>query len=171
MSKAVIVVVVIAGLAVLTDGGYVELYRDAGFKHKLARVDDVVLDACYRFTCKNVDNAITSAKWHGLPETGSFFEGGSATIAFYTGKNCDGTEKHWYIDTQSKQDRYFPDNFRLDGMNDDTSSFMVLNAGGNAGVMNVCYLPESGLATNATTDEGTALTPTARSSSRNKTDV
>lgn len=92
ISKATVVTIVSVMLAVLADAGYVDLYRDADFKHKLTRVDDVVLDACYRFTCKDLDNAITSAKWP--PETGSYFEGGLATIAFFTGTDCNETAKH-----------------------------------------------------------------------------
>lgn len=111
---------------------------------------------CYSLTCENLDNAITSAKWHGLPETGTLFEGGDAIIAFNTGKNCDGNDKWWYIDTQSKNDKYFPENFRVNGMNDDISSFKVLNKGGNAGTMYVCSLPEGGNATNATVSEGSS---------------
>ncbi|POM77502.1 Hypothetical protein PHPALM_5103 [Phytophthora palmivora] len=141
-----VITIFAAILAATIQSGYVDLYRDADFKHKLARVNDVVLDACYSFTCKNLDNVITSAKWHDLPETGSFFEGGDAVIFFYTGENCDGKEKWWYINTQSRKDR-------LDGMNDDISSFMVLNRGGNAGAMYICSLSESDKITNTTDNE------------------
>ncbi|KAF1779658.1 hypothetical protein GQ600_2821 [Phytophthora cactorum] len=105
-------IVVAALLAAVAQAGYVDLYRDADFKHKNSR----------GFTCDNLDNAITSAKWHGLPETGSYFEGGDALITFNTGANCDGKDNFWYINTQSKKDKYFPENFQLDGINDDISS-------------------------------------------------
>ncbi|KAG6975676.1 hypothetical protein JG688_00002164 [Phytophthora aleatoria] len=209
--KTATTTVFILTLFVLTEAGYVDLFKDADFKNKRARVKDVVVDVCYTFkceygdsldnsitsakwhglpehgaffrdgdatinfytgldckgeheswliktqskeklyfpenfrldgindaisfTCDNLDNAITSAKWHGLPETGSYFEGGDALITFNTGANCDGKDNFWYINTQSKKDKYFPENFRLDGINDDISSFMVLNKGGNAGSM------------------------------------
>ncbi|OWY94998.1 hypothetical protein PHMEG_00035119 [Phytophthora megakarya] len=136
-----------------TEAGYVDLYRDADFKHKLLRIKNIILDVCYSFTCDDLDNAITSAKWHGLPETGSYFGGGDAIISFHTGENCDGERKWWYIDTQSKKDKYFPENFRLDGINDDISSFVVLNKGSDAGTMYTCALLENEEFTNTTGSE------------------
>ncbi|KAL3669370.1 nucleoside transmembrane transporter activity protein [Phytophthora oleae] len=92
-----------------------------------------------------------------LSETGSFFNGGVAAISFYTGKNCDGKAQSWDINTQSKKDKYFPENFRLDGVNDDISSFRAVNKGGDAGIMYICSLPESGEATNGTLSENSGV--------------
>ncbi|KAG7382510.1 Epsin-1, required for endocytosis and actin patch assembly [Phytophthora pseudosyringae] len=156
MAMIIAIIATAVMLTEVTKAGYVDLFRDADFKDTLARVDDVVLDACYSFTCPNLDNAITSAKWHGLPETGILFEGGDAFILFNTGKNCDGKDHRWPINTQSRKGKHFPENFRLDGINDDISSFKVLNKGGDAGMMYICSLPESGEAINATASEGSS---------------
>ncbi|KAG6617121.1 Equilibrative Nucleoside transporter (ENT) Family [Phytophthora cinnamomi] len=140
----------------VAEAGYVDLYRDASFEHKLKRVKDVVVDVCYTFKCDQeapLDNMITSAKWHDLPETGDFFGGGDATIVFYIDQNCKGKSKSWLVKTQSKKKLYFPDNFRLDGMNDAISSFKVINVGGNAGVLYACASPESTTATNTTANQ------------------
>ncbi|KAG3096243.1 hypothetical protein PI124_g15769 [Phytophthora idaei] len=144
---------------ILTEAGYVDLFKDADFKNKRARVKDVVVDVCYTFKCEyggSLDNSITSAKWHGLPEHGAFFRDGDATINFYTGLDCKGEHESWLINTQSKEKLYFPENFRLDGINDAISSFKVVNAGGVAGVLRVCASPESAVVANATRRDGSS---------------
>ncbi|KAG6967027.1 hypothetical protein JG687_00004508 [Phytophthora cactorum] len=123
--KTATTTVYILTLFVLTEAGYVDLFKDADFKNKRARVKDVVVDVCYTFKCEygdSLDNSITSAKWHGLPEHGAFFRDGDAIINFYTGLDCKGEHESWLIKTQSKK-LYFPENFRLDGINDAISSF------------------------------------------------
>ncbi|KAL3669369.1 hypothetical protein V7S43_005765 [Phytophthora oleae] len=142
-------------LFVLIEAGYVDLFKDANFENKLTRVDDIVLDVCYTFKCKNsgsrVDNSITSAKWHGLPEKGQYFgENEDTTITFYVDLDCEGDDKSWLIKTQITKKLYFPENFRLDGMNDAISSFKVNNAGGVAGVLYVCAATENTTVTNDT---------------------
>ncbi|KAG2766604.1 hypothetical protein PC129_g11553 [Phytophthora cactorum] len=149
--KTATTTVYILTLFVLTEAGYVDLFKDADFKNKRARVKDVVVDVCYTFKCEygdSLDNSITSAKWHGLPEHGAFFRDGDAIINFYTGLDCKGEHESWLIKTQSKK-LYFPENFRLDGINDAISSFKVINAGGVAGVLRVCASPESAVVANA----------------------
>ncbi|KAG7382509.1 Epsin-1, required for endocytosis and actin patch assembly [Phytophthora pseudosyringae] len=156
--KTAIPTIIFFTLFALTAAGYVDLFKNADFEIKLARVEDVVIDVCYTFKCKNsrsLDNLITSAKWHGLPEKGQFFgEKGDATIKFYTELNCKGDDKSWLIKTQSSKKLYFPENFRLDDMNDAISSFKVINAGGVAGVLSVCAERESAVVTNATSNDG-----------------
>ncbi|POM77503.1 Hypothetical protein PHPALM_5104 [Phytophthora palmivora] len=136
-------------LFVWTEAGYVELFKDAYFKNKLTRVKDVVVDVCYTFKCdygKSLDDMITSAKWHDLPEKGDFFGEGDATINFYPDLNCKSRhDKSWLVKTQSTKKLYFPENFQLDRINDAISSFKVINAGGVAGVLRVCASPESAI--------------------------
>ncbi|KAF1779654.1 Alpha/Beta hydrolase fold [Phytophthora cactorum] len=108
--KTATTTVYILTLFVLTEAGYVDLFKDADFKNKRARVKDVVVDVCYTFKCEygdSLDNSITSAKWHGLPEHGAFFRDGDAIINFYTGLDCKGEHESWLIKTQSKK-LYFP---------------------------------------------------------------
>ncbi|ETO70616.1 hypothetical protein F444_12931 [Phytophthora nicotianae P1976] len=130
-------------LATLAEAGYVALYKDTYFKDKLVTVDAVVVDVCYTFKCDNgngesVDNMISSAKWHGLPEESKIFARGQSVITFYTDQNCKGDAKSWYVTTQSKSNMHFPENFRLDGINDEISSFKVISAGGDSGPFRVC---------------------------------
>jgi hypothetical protein len=162
--KVAIWAVVVVLLTALAHAGYVDLYRDADFKYKLVRVSDVVVDACYNFSCKSLENAVTSARWHGLPETGGFFEGGEAAISFYTDNNCKGENKWWLIDTQSIDGKYFPENFRLDGMNDDIASFRVLHDGPSSDIRQICYA-ETGLASNVTADDGNSSRESSTTSS------
>ncbi|GMF40510.1 unnamed protein product [Phytophthora lilii] len=123
--KAIIVIAVSLTLTSNTQGGYVDLYRDAGYKHKLSRIEDVETDACYSFACDALDNTITSAKWGSLPEKTD--KGEDAMIAFYTDRTCQSHKIWWQVKTQSDDDLHFPSNFRLDGINDDISAFMVWN--------------------------------------------
>ncbi|KAF4128081.1 hypothetical protein GN958_ATG22734 [Phytophthora infestans] len=57
------VVVIATLLAAVAQAGYVDLYREADFKFKLATMNDVFLDACYSFTYRRLENAKTSARW------------------------------------------------------------------------------------------------------------
>ncbi|KAJ8576182.1 hypothetical protein ON010_g3030 [Phytophthora cinnamomi] len=110
-------------LVAVVQAGWVELYRDADHKHKLSRIDDIEYDECYSFSCAALDNTITSAKWGRLRE--KMADGGDAMIAFYTDRDCLERNVWWRIKTQSDDDLYFPSNFRLDGINDEISAFMV----------------------------------------------
>ncbi|KAL4166945.1 hypothetical protein KRP22_012432 [Phytophthora ramorum] len=89
-------------------------HDDSGGTYKYTMDDS---QQCINLSCYN-DRA-TSAKWSGLVEWGAF--DGKSRIAFYTGKDCTGTVRHWEI----KDPGYFPGNFFLDGIDDDISSFMI----------------------------------------------
>ncbi|EGZ07368.1 hypothetical protein PHYSODRAFT_306561 [Phytophthora sojae] len=80
-------------------------------------------DQCYSFARKKLNDAVTSAKWGGLTE--KMVDGGDAMIAFYTDRDCLERNVWWRSKTQSDDNLYFPSNFRLDGINDEVSSFMV----------------------------------------------
>ncbi|KAL4146848.1 hypothetical protein PRNP1_010604 [Phytophthora ramorum] len=141
-------------VAVSTRAGYVELYKEANFKTKLLRVDNVLVDVCYNFICDKLDDTITSALWHGLPEKGSLFEGGDAVISFITDKDCSGGEvRRWAIKTQSSTVTNFPANFRLDGIGSAISSFKVWNTGTDGGLLNICAASESTVVSNTTSNE------------------
>jgi hypothetical protein len=126
-------------LMAFIEAGYVDLYRDADFKSKMVRVTDVTPDVCYNFRgCSSLDNMATSATWHELPELGSYYHGGDVTVAFYSGKNCSVVRKWWYTKTQRTDSKlHFPSNFRLDKLNDEISSFMVLYKGDKV-IANLC---------------------------------
>ncbi|KAJ8525102.1 hypothetical protein ON010_g16013 [Phytophthora cinnamomi] len=72
---------------------------------------------CINLSCYN-DRA-TSAKWSDIVKWGAF--DGNSRIAFYTGKDCTGTERDWDI----KHPNGFPGNFFLDGIDNAISSFMI----------------------------------------------
>ncbi|KAF1779660.1 hypothetical protein GQ600_2823 [Phytophthora cactorum] len=48
-------------------------------------------------------------------------------ISFYVDRDCQNHNIWWRTKTQSDDDLYFPSNFKLDGINDQISSFMVWN--------------------------------------------
>ncbi|KAF4029022.1 hypothetical protein GN244_ATG19273 [Phytophthora infestans] len=54
------VVVIAALLAAVAQADYVDLYREADFKFKLATMNDVV----HSFTYRRLENAKTSARWN-----------------------------------------------------------------------------------------------------------
>ncbi|KAE9037246.1 hypothetical protein PR003_g6683 [Phytophthora rubi] len=110
-------------LIAIVQAGWVELYKDADHKHKLSRIEDIEYDQCYSFACAALDNTVTSAKWGGLSE--KMANGDDAMISFYTDRDCLEHNIWWRIKTQSDDDLYFPSNFRLDGINDEISAFMV----------------------------------------------
>ncbi|KAG7382516.1 Epsin-1, required for endocytosis and actin patch assembly [Phytophthora pseudosyringae] len=112
-------------LAAIVQGGFVDLYKDANYKTFLGRTDNVQVDVCYNLVCEPLDNAATSIKWGDLPETA--FEAGDSMISFYVDRDCQGHDIWWRVKTQSSDDLDFPSNFRLDGINDVVSSFMVWN--------------------------------------------
>ncbi|KAL3669373.1 hypothetical protein V7S43_005769 [Phytophthora oleae] len=148
---ALFVVVLLAMLGAFTDSGYIELFKDASFKNKLLRVENVLTDVCYNFVCDKLDNTITSAKWKGLPEKGSLFAGGDAVISFITDKSCSGGEVRRYaINTQSKSSPNFPANLKSDGVSNAISSFKVWNTGFDGGLLNICTASESAVVSNTT---------------------
>ncbi|KAG7382511.1 Epsin-1, required for endocytosis and actin patch assembly [Phytophthora pseudosyringae] len=59
-------------------------------------------------------------------------------ILFYTDRGCSSDFKAWPVVTQSDDDRYFPENFHLDGINDAISSFMVADEWKVKSLENVC---------------------------------
>ncbi|KAG3096244.1 hypothetical protein PI124_g15770 [Phytophthora idaei] len=128
--------------------GHVDLYQDANFNHKITTVRNVQTDTCYNLACPATDNVITSAKWSGLPETGIVFKSESSIIVFYTDRDCLSDFIGWPVNTQSRDDLYFPENFRLDGINDAISSFMVVDEWKTKGAKTVCS--EAGLLDNST---------------------
>ncbi|KAK1930483.1 hypothetical protein P3T76_014154 [Phytophthora citrophthora] len=148
---AVVLVFLLSMLGAFVDAGYIELFKDASFKNKLIRIENVLTDVCYNFVCDKLDNTITSAKWKGLPETGSLFAGGEAVISFITDKSCSGGEvRRFAINTQSKSSPKFPANFKSDGIGNAISSFKVWNTGFDGGLLNICPSSESAFVLNTT---------------------
>ncbi|ETI42007.1 hypothetical protein F443_12820 [Phytophthora nicotianae P1569] len=137
---------IIAALAEAT--GHVDLYQDAYFKHKIVTVRNVQTDTCYNLACPASDNVVTSAKWSGLPESNGAFKGRSALIMFYTERDCSSDYTAWPVNTQSRDDLYFPENFCLDGINDAISSFLVASEAILKGYKKVCN--EAGALDNST---------------------
>ncbi|RLN21152.1 hypothetical protein BBJ28_00019549 [Nothophytophthora sp. Chile5] len=129
--------------------GRVTLYRNSEFKDKLASLD-MYTDLCYNL-CYELNNAISSAKWSGLPETtGVEFEEVGSIIEFFADADCNGKSKSWPVSTQSDADLHFPSLFRLDGLNDAISSFRVWIHGGDK-IADHCNKEGTALdATNAT---------------------
>ncbi|KAL3669371.1 nucleoside transmembrane transporter activity protein [Phytophthora oleae] len=118
--------------------GHVDLFQDADFKHKLTRVRNVQTDTCYKLACSTIDNVVTPAKWSGLPDTGSTFKSSVNIILFFTGTDCHSKFRAWPVVMQSDDSKYFPENFRLDGINDAISSFLVADEWKVKSTKNIC---------------------------------
>lgn len=132
------VIVTFAGIlfASIAQASYVDLYKDADYENKLSRIENIEVDHCYSFACEKLDNTITSTKWGGLPETTDGNE--EAMISFYIDRDCQEHDIWWRTRTQSDDDLDFPSNFRLDGINDVISAFMVWNTKKVLGGWDIC---------------------------------
>ncbi|OWY96163.1 Equilibrative Nucleoside Transporter [Phytophthora megakarya] len=110
-------------LASITQAGFVDLFKDTKYKTKLSRIDDIEVGYCYSFACEKLDNAISSARWGGLPEKSS--NGDDVMISFFVDRDCREHDIWWRTRTQSDDNLDFPSNFKLDGLEKDISAFMV----------------------------------------------
>ncbi|KAG3013517.1 hypothetical protein PC121_g5442 [Phytophthora cactorum] len=117
---------VVAAVLLVTSvqAGFIDLFTDADYKGNFARIENVEADYCYNL-CDGLNNTITSARWDNLPEKTS--NGDDTMISFYVDRDCQNHNIWWRTKTQSDDDLYFPSNFKLDGINDQISSFMVWN--------------------------------------------
>ncbi|RLN89919.1 hypothetical protein BBJ28_00023930 [Nothophytophthora sp. Chile5] len=73
--------------------------------------------------CYNLDkfnDKISSVQWSGLVLKGNNSADGKARIAFFTNMDCGGFVRAWHT-----EEKNFPTNFELDGINDAVSSFMI----------------------------------------------
>ncbi|GMF66115.1 unnamed protein product [Phytophthora lilii] len=141
-------------LATLSQAGFVELYRDANFQHKLRTVQNVIPDRCYRLACGALNNVVTSAQWGDLPTYGKMLSTGESVTAFYTGYDCSDLPTHWYqVAAQSSSSMHFPSNFTKDNILN-ISSFMVMDTGKVLSHWNLC-----------TIEAGTVDTPNKRTGS------
>ncbi|ETN05665.1 hypothetical protein PPTG_14353 [Phytophthora nicotianae INRA-310] len=126
-------------LVMVVEAGYVDIFTDADYKGYVTHIEDVRVDYCY-VLCRGLNDTITSAKWGGLPERTS--TGDDGLISFYVDSNCKKHNIWWRTKTQSDDDLYFPSNFKLDGINDQISSFMVWNTKKIIGIANLQCLGE-----------------------------
>ncbi|OWZ09581.1 hypothetical protein PHMEG_00017693 [Phytophthora megakarya] len=70
--------------------GELRIYREPNFK-RLRRIIGVSTgNLCYDMPCSDLSGAISSARWTGIPTTGSPLSDGEVKIAFYAGNNCTG---------------------------------------------------------------------------------
>ncbi|EGZ07354.1 hypothetical protein PHYSODRAFT_528904 [Phytophthora sojae] len=119
-----VVIIFVAFLSdfVLAWYGVVTFYQDTEFEGTDFPWGITMTQRCYNLGCFN-DKA-SSVKWEGLPTTGVF--NGQARIAFFTGKECTGDSRDWPTDgVINEKEGNYPMNFKLDGINDAISSFMI----------------------------------------------
>ncbi|ETI37993.1 hypothetical protein L917_15444 [Phytophthora nicotianae] len=100
--------------------GELRLYKEPSFKRLRLLVKISEGNLCYDMACDGVGNVISSARWTGLPTTGSAFTDGHVKIAFYDGKNCTG--KATVLNTNVGE----ISNFAQSGMDNATTSIAVL---------------------------------------------
>ncbi|RMX63799.1 hypothetical protein DD238_006099 [Peronospora effusa] len=119
---------VLAGVIVITCfvqdafamNGELRIYKEPEFK-RLRRIIKVSTgNLCYDMRCADLSRTISSARWTGLPATGSTFAEGHVKIAFYAGSNCTG--KSIVLNTSAGEVR----NLANFGMDIATTSFAVL---------------------------------------------
>ncbi|KAL3669388.1 hypothetical protein V7S43_005784 [Phytophthora oleae] len=96
--------------------GTVTFYSDVYFKGPTYPWGISKSQRCYNLACW--DNRASSVKWEGLPTKGSF--NGKSRIAFFTEKDCKGDSRDW-----PTYEGNYPQDFTLDKINDDVSSFIV----------------------------------------------
>ncbi|KAG2963091.1 hypothetical protein PC121_g24670 [Phytophthora cactorum] len=70
--------------------GELRLYKEPYFKRLRLLIKVSAGNLCYDMSCDGIRDVISSARWTGLPATGSTFADGHVKIAFYAGKNCTG---------------------------------------------------------------------------------
>ncbi|GMF33709.1 unnamed protein product [Phytophthora lilii] len=69
--------------------GTVKLYSSPFYNDPLLDINIRYPNQCYNVDCSFLDNKVASAKWTGLPTTGT---AGSAYIVFYEDFDCGGDE-------------------------------------------------------------------------------
>lgn len=100
--------------------GELRIYKEPDFK-RLRRIIGISTgNLCYDMPCADLSGAISSARWMGLPATGSTFADRQVKITFYAGSNCTG--KIILLNTNAGEVR----NFAHFGMDNATTSFAVL---------------------------------------------
>lgn len=95
------------------------IYKEPEFKRLRQIIIVSAGNLCYDMPCQ-ISDSISSARWTGMPVTGTAYADGQARIAFYTGGNCTG--KAAVVNTSVGN---VPD-FAAFGMDNVTSSFAVL---------------------------------------------
>ncbi|CAI5726325.1 unnamed protein product [Peronospora farinosa] len=117
---AVVIVITCFVQDAIAMNGELRMYKEPEFK-RLRRIIKVSTgNLCYDMPCADLSRTISSARWTGLPATGSTFAEGHVKIAFYAGSNCTG--KSIVLNTNAGEVR----NFANFGMDIATTSFAVL---------------------------------------------
>ncbi|KAF4317415.1 hypothetical protein BBO99_00008059 [Phytophthora kernoviae] len=102
--------------------GTVTFYQDAYFEGPKFPWGISKTQRCYNLSCW--ENKASSVKWEGLLTTGTF--SGKARIAFFTGRGCTGESRDWPTnDVINGKKGNYPHDFKLDGINDNISSFVI----------------------------------------------
>lgn len=114
--------------------GQLKLYKDASFRSLLITITFNTANLCFNLACGDIEDAISSASWTGLPLAASFPGGTTSLLRFYRGIDCTGDSQGWPTSFEKAP------NFGAVGINDVASSFMFLQyaTGVENGVQKIC---------------------------------
>lgn len=96
---------------------------------------------CFNMACGDYNDAVSSVKWSGLPTSASYGNGAKAKVMFYVNTDCTGKSKSYSTSLDGVK------SFVDEGINDDISSFMVLQSSDEIenGVTSLCSLESTSL--------------------------
>ncbi|ETI42002.1 hypothetical protein F441_12774 [Phytophthora nicotianae CJ01A1] len=114
--------------------GQVKLYKDTNFRSLLITLKFNTANLCFNLACGDIDDAVSSATWKGLPLQAYFSGGTTSLLMFYRGIDCAGVSQGWPTSTEKAAD------FGAVGINDAASSFMFLQnyTGVHNGIQSIC---------------------------------
>lgn len=116
LAVASIAVAMSSDLAAAWDAS-VTFYEHAYFSGASYRVNFAGANSNTCFTLSCFKDIASSATWQGIPASNAI--GGNIHIEFFPDANCGGQVKRW------KSTDNHPNNFAVDGINDQISSFMI----------------------------------------------
>ncbi|KAF4029027.1 hypothetical protein GN244_ATG19278 [Phytophthora infestans] len=114
--------------------GQLKLYKDTNFRSLLITLKFNTANLCFNLACGDIDDAVSSATWKGLPLQAYFNGGTTSLLMFYRGLDCTGVSQGWPTSAENAAD------FGTVGISDVASSFMFLRSytGVHNGIQSIC---------------------------------
>ncbi|KAG7387433.1 hypothetical protein PHYBOEH_008240 [Phytophthora boehmeriae] len=131
----------LATIAKAVFSGRIQFYRDINLNHHLGSLKFNKANRCFNLDCDDLNDAISSVKWWGLPAKATYKSGIPARMAFYADLNCKGESRSY----PTKWEGIMA--FSARSFNDVISSIMLLQTSTKVekGYINVCEVAESGM--------------------------
>ncbi|KAG6975648.1 hypothetical protein JG688_00002159 [Phytophthora aleatoria] len=131
MAKTLQIFLNVVVVALLTTCTY---SMDTNFRSLLITLKFNTANLCFNLACGDIDDAVSSATWKGLPLLARFNGGTNSLLMFYQGIDCTGVSQGWPTSAEKAAD------FGTVGINDVASSFMFLQnyTGVHNGIQSIC---------------------------------